>query len=65
MQFADADDTSIRTGYHGIPEARLIHALESLSSPSTAAIAAKLQGPFPLVEFVPVDEAAYKRVFAE
>ena len=63
--FADADDDSIRKGYHGIPEARLIHELEKLHSLSAAEIAAMLQGPFPIQKLVPVDEATYQRLFAE
>ena len=65
VQFADANDISIHTGFHGIPEARLIHELENLSSPSAAAIIARLQGSFPMQEFLPVDEATYQRLFAE
>jgi hypothetical protein len=65
VQFADANDISIHTGFHGIPEARLIHELENLHSLSAAEIKAKLQGPFPLQEFVPVDEATYQRLFTE
>jgi len=65
VQFADADDTSINKGYHGIPEARLVHELEKLSSVSAAEITAKLQGPFPVRGFVPVDEVTYRRLFAE
>jgi len=65
FQFADAGDTSIHKVFHGIPEARLIHELEQLPSPSAAGIIAKLQGPFPLQEFLPVDDATYQRLFAE
>jgi hypothetical protein len=65
FQFADANDTSIHTGFHGIPEARLIHELESLSSLSTAEITTMLQGPFPLQKFLPVEEATYQRLFTE
>ena len=63
--FADADNDSIRKGFHGIPEARLIHELEQLPSLSAAEIAAMLQGPFPLQKNVPVDDATYQRLFAE
>src|SRR6266540_4348021 len=65
IQFADANDTSINKGFHGIPEARLIHELEKLSSVSAAEITAKLQGLFPIQEFVLVDEATYQSLFAE
>ena len=65
FQFADANDTSINRGYHGIPEARLIHELEKLPSASASEITAKLQGPFPLQVFVQVDEATYQSLFAE
>jgi hypothetical protein len=65
LQFANANNTSIHMGYHGLTEARLIHELEILSSPSTAGIAARVQGPLPLVEFVSVDEATFQRIFAE
>jgi hypothetical protein len=65
IQFADANDTSINNGYHGIPEARLIHELERLPSVSAVEITAKLQGPFPIQGFVPVDEATYQSLFAE
>ena len=65
MQFADANDTSITKGYHGIPEARLMHELEKLSSISAAEITAKLQGPYPIQGFFPVDEATYQSLFAE
>jgi hypothetical protein len=65
FQFADANDTSIHKGFHGVPEARLIHEFEQLPSPSAAGIIAKLQGPFPLQEFIPVDDTTYRRLFAE
>ena len=65
FQFADANDISINKGYHGIPEARLIHELEKLPSASAGEITAKLQGPFPLQVFVQVDEATYQSLFAE
>ena len=64
IRFAGANDTSTNKGYHGVPEARLIHELEKLSSVS-AEITAKLQGPFPIQGFVPVDEATYQSLFAE
>jgi hypothetical protein len=63
--FADADNDSIRKGFHGVPEARLIHELEQLPAPSAVEIIAKLQGPFPLVELVAVDDATYQRLLAE
>jgi hypothetical protein len=65
FQFADANDTSIHKGYHGIPEARLIRELEKLSSTSASEITAKLQGPFPLQQIVEVDEPTYQSLFAE
>ena len=65
IQFADANDISIHKGYHGIPEARLMHELEKLSSVSAAEITAKLRGPFPIQGFVPVDEATYQTLFAD
>ena len=65
IQFADTNDTSINKGYHGIPEARLIHEFAKLPAASTAEITAKLQGPFPLQSFVQVDEATYQSLFAE
>jgi hypothetical protein len=65
IQFADANDTSINKGYHGIPETRLTHELEKLSSVSAAEITAKLQGAFPIQKFIPVDEATYQSLFAE
>jgi hypothetical protein len=63
--FADVNNDSIRKGFHGIPEARLIHELEQLPSLSAAEIAAMLHGPFPLQKIVPVDDATYQRLFAE
>ena len=63
--FADANNDSVRKGFHGVPEARLIHELESLSSLSASEITTMLQGPFPLQRLVPVDEATYQRLFAE
>jgi hypothetical protein len=65
LQFADANDTSINKGYHGFPEARLIHELEKISSVFAAEITAKLQGPSPTQVSVPVDEATYQSLFAE
>jgi hypothetical protein len=63
--FADANNDSVRKGFRGVPEARLLHELEKLPAPAVASIIAKLQGPFPLVEFVTVDDATYQRLFAE
>jgi hypothetical protein len=63
--FADANNDSVRKGFHGVPEARLLHELEKLPAPFAADIAAKLQGPLPLVEFVSVDDATYQRLLAE
>ncbi len=65
LQFADSNDISIHTGYHGLTEARLIHELEKLSLSSTAEVATRLWGPFPIVEFVSVDDATYQGVFAD
>jgi len=65
FQFADANDTAIHKGYHGMPEVRLIHELEKLSLASAGEIVSKLQGPFPLQRFVQVDEATYQGLFAE
>lgn len=63
--FADADNDAIRKGFHGIPEARLIHELEQLRALSAAEITTMLQGPFPLQKLVTVDDATYQRLFAD
>ena len=63
--FADANDTSIKKGLHGIPEARLLHELEKLPAPAAADITARLHGPLPLQVFVPVDDATFQRLLAE
>jgi len=63
--FVDANNDSVRKGFHGVPEARLIHELEQLRSLSAAEITAMLQGPFPLQKLVTVDDATYQHLFAE
>ncbi len=63
--FVDANNDSVRKGFHGIPEARLIHELEQLHSLSAAEITTMLQGPFPLQQLVSVDDATYQRLFAD
>jgi hypothetical protein len=66
LQFADSNDSSKNRAYHGLAEPRLITDLRSqfsLSAAEVQEITTSLQGPFPIIKFLPADEATYKRVF--